>query len=73
MLTILVISYLVFIATEIINIGKNGLNAELYIRCALYGVALVSNIIIYKFADELKEQSYIVDQNISKISETVEK
>lgn len=24
------------------------------------------------FADDLKEQSYIVDQNISKISETVE-
>ena len=48
MLTILIISYLVFIATEVINIGKNGLNAEVYIRCALYGVALISNIIIYK-------------------------
>lgn len=48
MLSILILSYLVFIVTELINIGKTGVNTGLYIRCGVYVVAILSNIIIYK-------------------------
>lgn len=48
MLSILIVSYLVFIVTEVINIGKTGIGTSLYIRCGLYGVAILLNIIIYK-------------------------
>lgn len=47
MLSILVVSYLVFIVTEIINIGKTGLNTGVFVRCAVYGVAALASIIMY--------------------------
>lgn len=55
MLSILVVSYLVFIATEVINIGKTGLHTSVFVRCAVFGVALLANIIIYNIMAKSKK------------------
>lgn len=55
MCSILVVCYLVYIAIEIINIGKTGLNVGVYARCAVYAVVLLATIITYKLVPTKKK------------------
>ena len=55
MLWILIASYLVFIGTEIINIGKTGLELSVYIEFAVFGVAMIASIICYKAISTTKK------------------
>lgn len=45
---ILTISYLVYIATEVINANKSGMTPAIYARCAVYAIAFFASIIAYK-------------------------
>lgn len=55
MCMILVVSYLVYIVVEVINIGKFGMSAGLVARCILYAFVSLASIITYKIYAQKKQ------------------